>query len=200
MSRSGAARAQSERGATMVEFVFSALVLITLLVVVMESGILGWRALTAQYIASSTARYASLFAGNEGNNSANIHDVKEYSRRTAIRLGLRIAPGGNDPFAKQRELCKIWETQPWWPWVKNFCENLPPPPGGDWHDDNVEVCGIEDLEINPASSQFGHCKPGTESLGNPRGYVVVRIELPTRYFFQRMRVPVFGEAAARNEE
>lgn len=166
----------NESGAIMVEFTFSAIAFFMFLIVTFEIGIVGWRSVTVQYIASQTVREAAMFAGNEGSSPAgkNITTMLEYSRRLALNYSL--------------DAQKITNTND--PWKDNFsiCEL-----------ENVGLFNTANAGRCMATAQFGD-NDNDGLLGSPEDFIVVRIVLPTRFLLQTMVIEVVGWAAARNEE
>ncbi len=177
----------------MVEFAFAASWFFLLIVVTFESAVLGWRALTAQFIASSIARESALFGGEEGVGKANVRAMKDQSYELATRLGLRLAPYGTDPWTPWRNWCILINN------AHPICGIIPPPPPAPWHN-NVQICPISGIDTTSSSPTFGQCTSKQDTFGDQSEFVIVRVEIPTQYFFQQMTINVIGEAAARNEK
>lgn len=159
----------------MVEFAFSAAAFGLFLIISIEMGIVCWRLVTAQYIASLTAREAAMFAGSEGAfahpffqpRPANVRRMRDYSYRQAFRmLGGRVGTVAE--------------------WNNNF-----------------SICAVRNVRPLTDLTAPGTCTTNfndPNAMGDPEEFIAVRIDLPTRFFFQTMTIPIYGWAAARNEE
>lgn len=84
------AEVKSECGATAVELTFSLMAFLVFIIVTIEAGIIGFRTLTAQWVASQTAREAAIFGGDEGTGDVNITLVRNYSHNLASNRGLNL--------------------------------------------------------------------------------------------------------------
>ena len=166
-------RARADQsGAVAVEFAFSATAFFLFLIVTFEIGIVGWRAVTAQYIASKAVREAAFFAGDEGAppNRPNYYRVRNYARRMAADYGINIS---HNDFKALFDVCPL-------EYVANFDQP------------NAGQCE----PTRPASQGY---YPGG-NFGEPESFIVVRVVIPSRIVLQTIRINVTGWAIARNEE
>lgn len=103
------AELQSEDGATAVELTFSLMAFLVFIIVTIEAGIIGFRTLTAQYVASQTAREAAIFGGNT-NGGRNIRAVQNYSYDLARQRGLNL-PSRREWRRELMQVCELGQIE-----------------------------------------------------------------------------------------
>ena len=162
-----------QSGAVAVELAFSATAFFLFLIVTFEIGIVGWRAVTAQYIASKVVREAAFFAGDEGAAAPyrpNYNRVRNYARRMAADYGINFTAA---EFRRYFDVCPLEYV-------------------ADFDRPNAGQC----QPTLPASRGFYP----NGNFGNPESFIVVRLVIPSRIVLQTIPINVTGWAVARNEE
>ncbi|HQH25785.1 MAG TPA: hypothetical protein PLP17_00185 [Oligoflexia bacterium] len=184
--------AQREQGAVFIEFTFSALAILFILVVTIESALAGFRSLGAQYVASMTARQLTLHQSPV----RSVIGARVFAHQLALNLGVPIERPKNTsyssyPAAERSEYgidkADVGQAVK----DKKISTNVAAKNGNAVYVTGIAVCPAEQLDINRQCT--------TSGIGTREQYIAVRVQTTSPFLMGRIRLNLVGFAMARNE-